>query len=196
MQQRYCLMPLLQASCDVSEKAPCYCRDIDRQLPYKGGALLSMQLIRRADKTNVADNIVVKATNFFHQKRRTNTPVAANEGLIVRRQRFWSYRKSQDAKVGVVQTSRSSTQSSSLFSLSVTIPVHVSGDTLAQIGPFMPSKWQINALILLCALVLLLLIAFVHQLGRTIGLAEIILLGVNDLVRGTFNLVNRIVGIR
>jgi hypothetical protein len=154
-----------------------------------------MQLIRRADKTNVSDNIVARATNFLHRKRPTNPPGGADDGIVVRRLRIWSLRKSQDAKVGVVRPTRLTAQTS-LFSLSVTIPIHVSDNTLAQIRPFMPSRWQLNALILLCLLFLLLLFTVVQQLGRTIGLAEIILLGVNDIVRGVFKLVNMVVGIR
>lgn len=160
----------------------------------QSGALL-MQLIRRADKTNVSDNIVARATNFLHRKRPTNPPGGADDGIVVRRLRIWSLRKSQDAKVGVVRPTRLTAQTS-LFSLSVTIPIHVSDNTLAQIRPFMPSRWQLNALILLCLLFLLLLFTVVQQLGRTIGLAEIILLGVNDIVRGVFKLVNMVVGIR
>ncbi|KAH8549349.1 hypothetical protein BGW37DRAFT_502826 [Umbelopsis sp. PMI_123] len=152
-----------------------------------------MQLTKRANKTHVADSIVVRATNFLRQNQ---TPQLATKPdvTLARRLRFWSFRKFKAARVGVVQKSTRLTTQTSI--LSVTIPIHISGDALEQIRPFMPTKWQINGFLLLSLLFMLLLLVIVQQIGRTLRLAEIILLGINDLIRCVFSLAHRIVGIR
>ncbi|KAG2176085.1 hypothetical protein INT44_000564 [Umbelopsis vinacea] len=152
-----------------------------------------MQLTKRAEKVHVAESIVVRTTNFLRANRAIQ-PASKMNVTLFRRMQFWSFRKSKEAKVGVVQKSTRLTAQTSI--LSVTIPIHISGDTLEQIRPFLPSRWQINCLLLLSLLGLLLLLAIVQQVGRTLRLAEIILLGINDLVRCVFSLANKIVGIR
>ncbi|CAO3671594.1 unnamed protein product [Umbelopsis ramanniana] len=153
-----------------------------------------MQLTKRTENAHVAENIVFRANKFFRVNRDIQ-PSSKKDVTLVRRLQFWSSSgKSKVAKAGVLQKSTRLTAQTSI--LSVTIPIHISGDTLERIRPFLPSRWQINCLLLLSLLFMLLLLTIVQQVGRTLRLAEIILLGINDLVRCVFSLLNRIVGIR
>jgi hypothetical protein len=149
-----------------------------------------MQLTKRTENAHVAENIVFRTNRFFRVNRAIQ-PSSKKDVTLVRRLQFWSSGKAKVAKVGVLQ--KSTVQTSIL---SVTIPIHISGDTLERIRPFLPSRWQINCLLLLSLLFMLLLLAIVQQVGRTLRLAEIILHGINDLVRCVFSLLNRMVGIR
>ena len=154
-----------------------------------------MQLIKRDNNTDVTDNILVRATHALHRKPLTKATTLNDGSTMLHRLEIWTFLKTQDGKVVRRKSTHLETQNS-LFSLSVTIPVNVSGDALAQIQQLMPSRWQINAILVLALMFVLLLLAIIHQVGRTIGLAEIILLGVNDLVRGSLKVVNRLLGIR
>lgn len=154
-----------------------------------------MPLIKRDKPVDVSENILVRATQFLYKNSRL-TPV--KQGMRLQRFNVWTFRKLQAYKVGVMR-SKTSTQASaqsSLLSLSVTIPINISGEALTRLQLCMPSRWQINAILILGFLAILLLLATVHQIGRTIGLAEIILFGINDLVRGTFKVVQALLSLR
>ncbi|KAJ2960832.1 hypothetical protein NQZ79_g3843 [Umbelopsis isabellina] len=154
-----------------------------------------MPLIRRDKPVDVSENILVKATQFLHKDSRL-TP--AKQGMRLQRFNVWTFRRLQAYKVGVMRpkTSTRATTQSSFLSLSVTIPINISGEDLTRLQLCMPSRWQINAMLALGFLGVLFLLATIHQVGRTIGLAEIILLGINDLVRGTFKVFQALTGLR
>jgi hypothetical protein len=154
-----------------------------------------MPLLRRDKPVDISNNVLVKASQFLHKKP---CPAPARQGMRIQRFNVWAFRRLQAHKVGVVRpkTTTQAAPHSSFFSLSVTIPINISGDTLTKLQLCMPSRWQINAMLALGFLALLVLLATIHQVGRTIGLAEIILSGINDIVRGTFKVVQALIGLR